>query len=166
MGRLSDLSQRLSLLVDRRHDTLDQRLWKSGSAVSVQATASTSAPRSAYPSGHQSLLGDESAAYTGAVEDLDLPALFGQPFLRGYLLAEHGRCPCVANMLENSRTTFTTRLVCFLAWNMPYHAEHHRYPVVPYYRLPDLHADLRAELKSTANGYGAFTADYARNLEH
>ncbi|MEM0945125.1 MAG: fatty acid desaturase, partial [Pseudomonadota bacterium] len=28
-----------------------------------------------------------------------IPALLGQPFLRAYLLAEHGRCPPVANML-------------------------------------------------------------------
>src|SRR6185295_6796898 len=49
-----------------------------------------------------------------------IPALIGQPFLRLYLLAEHGRCPYVANMLENSRTTLTNFLVRKLAWNMPY----------------------------------------------
>jgi len=95
-----------------------------------------------------------------------LPLLVGQPVLRAYLLAEHGRCPQVANMLENSRTTYTTRLVRFLAWNMPYHAEHHSYPSVPFYRLPDLHQDLQAHLKSTSNGYTEFTADYARHLGH
>lgn len=95
-----------------------------------------------------------------------LPLLVGQPFLRAYLLAEHGRCPQVADMLENSRTTYTTRIVRFLAWNMPYHAEHHSYPSVPFYRLPDLHQDLRAHLKTTSNGYTEFTADYARNLGH
>ena len=51
-----------------------------------------------------------------------VPALLGMPALRLYLLAEHGRCAFVANMFENSRTTFTNRLVRFLAWNMPYHA--------------------------------------------
>src|SRR5262245_40421646 len=68
-----------------------------------------------------------------------IPALIGQPFLRLYLLAEHGRCPYVANMLENSRTTLTNILVRKLAWNMPYHAEHHSYPVVPFHRLPECH---------------------------
>ncbi len=48
-----------------------------------------------------------------------LPVILGQPFLRLYLLAEHGLCPPVANMLENSRTTFTNRVIRFLAWNMP-----------------------------------------------
>lgn len=48
-----------------------------------------------------------------------VPALLGQPFLRAYLLAEHTRCPHVANMLENTRTTFTTGIVRFVAWNCP-----------------------------------------------
>ena len=69
-----------------------------------------------------------------------LPALLGQPFLRLYLLAEHTGCPHVANMLENTRTTFTNRLVRFIAWNMPYHVEHHVYPAVPFHRLPAFHA--------------------------
>lgn len=93
-----------------------------------------------------------------------LPALLGQPVLRLYLLAEHGRCPPVANMLENTRTTFTNRLVRFVAWNMPYHAEHHSLPRVPFHRLPELHALMRDDLRVTAPGYAAFTADYARGL--
>ena len=94
-----------------------------------------------------------------------LPLILGQPVLRLYLLAEHGRCPPVADMLENSRTTFTNRLVRALAWNMPYHAEHHAYPNVPFHHLPDLHAHAAAHLKSTSHGYGAFARDYARGLE-
>lgn len=89
-----------------------------------------------------------------------VPALLGQPFLRLYLLAEHGDCPFVANMFENTRTTFTNRIVRFLAWNMPYHVEHHVYPAVPFHRLPDLHGLMRRELKVTADGYAAFTRDY------
>lgn len=89
-----------------------------------------------------------------------LPCLLGQPFLRLYLLAEHGDCPQVANMLENTRTTFTTAIVRFLAWNMPYHVEHHSYPAVPFHRLPALHQLIRTHLKVTADGYAAFTRDY------
>lgn len=44
-----------------------------------------------------------------------VPVLLGQPFLRLYLLAEHGDCPKVANMFQNTRTTFTNRIVRFLA---------------------------------------------------
>lgn len=89
-----------------------------------------------------------------------LPCLLGQPFLRLYLLAEHGDCPQVANMLENTRTTFTTSIVRFLAWNMPYHVEHHSYPSVPFHRLPALHQLIRSHLKVTADGYAAFTREY------
>jgi len=89
-----------------------------------------------------------------------LPVLLGQPMLRLYLLAEHGDCPHVANMLENTRTTFTTRLVRFLAWNMPYHAEHHSLPQVPFYQLPRLHRLMQQHLGITANGYIAFNRAY------
>jgi fatty acid desaturase len=95
-----------------------------------------------------------------------IPVLLGQPFLRLYLLAEHGDCAPVADMFLNTRTTFTTRLVRFLAWNMPYHTEHHVLPAVPFHRLPDLHRLMRAELRVTADGYAAFTRAYlARRLQ-
>lgn len=89
-----------------------------------------------------------------------LPNLLGQPFLRLYLLAEHGDCPQVTDVFANTRTTFTTALVRFLAWNMPYHVEHHVFPSVPFHRLPALHRLIRAHLQVTADGYVAFSRDY------
>jgi fatty acid desaturase len=82
-----------------------------------------------------------------------VPALLGQPFLRLYLLAEHTGCPLVPDMLANSRTTLTNAAVRFIAWNMPYHAEHHAYPSVPFHALPDLHRLLRADIGTIARGY-------------
>lgn len=93
-----------------------------------------------------------------------LPALLGQPFLRLYLLAEHGRCPHVTNMFENTRTTFTTWLVRRLAWNMPYHAEHHAYPTVPFHRLPELHKLANEHLRVTECGYHRFHRKYLAGL--
>ncbi|MEM5473551.1 fatty acid desaturase family protein [Hoeflea sp. AS60] len=90
-----------------------------------------------------------------------IPMLLGQPFLRLYLMAEHGRCAYVANMLENTRTTFTNALVRRLAWNMPYHAEHHSYPAVPFHRLPDLHKLAAEHLVETEPGYTHFHRRYA-----
>lgn len=87
------------------------------------------------------------------------PALLGQPFLRMYLLAEHTLCPLVPDMLENTRTTYTNGLVRFLAWNMPFHAEHHAYPSVPFHALPRVNALIRDRLKVTAPGYAAVQAD-------
>ena len=93
-----------------------------------------------------------------------LPCLVGQPFLRLYLLAEHGRCAFVANMFENTRTTYTNRIIRFLAWNMPYHVEHHTLPNVPFHRLPELHGHMEGRHAVTSEGYAAFTADYAKAL--
>jgi fatty acid desaturase len=93
-----------------------------------------------------------------------VPALLGQPFLRLYLLAEHTDCPHSGNMFENTRTTFTTRLVRFIAWNMPYHAEHHALPSVPFHKLPELHEAVRAHLLTTANGYARFNGELLREL--
>lgn len=89
-----------------------------------------------------------------------IPVLLGQPVLRIYLLAEHGDCPRVADMFLNTRTTFTNRIVRCLAWNMPYHVEHHVAPGVPFHRLPALHALMRDRLAVTAEGYAAFTRAY------
>ena len=89
-----------------------------------------------------------------------VPMLLGQPFLRLYLLAEHGDCPQVADMFANTRTIFTTRIVRFLAWNMPYHVEHHVFPNVPFHNLPRLHGLIRDHLRVTSEGYVAFTREY------
>ena len=93
-----------------------------------------------------------------------LPILIGQPFLRAYLLAEHARCPHVANMLENTRTTFTTALVRLIAWNMPFHAEHHAYPAVPFHKLPRFHEFVREHLRTTERGYARFNRRFASSL--
>jgi fatty acid desaturase len=82
-----------------------------------------------------------------------VPVLFGQPFLRLYLLAEHTGCPLVPDMLRNSRTTRSNAVVRWLAWNMPYHAEHHAYPALPFHALPDAHALLKDRIAVQAPGY-------------
>lgn len=83
------------------------------------------------------------------------PVLLGQPLLRLVLLAEHTGCPRVAAMLENSRTTRSTAWVRRLTWNMPYHAEHHTHPAIPFHALPAAHRLLRDRIRVQAPGYGA-----------
>ena len=89
-----------------------------------------------------------------------VPIVLGQPMLRLYLLAEHTGCPLVPNMLENSRTVHTSAVVRFLAWNMPYHAEHHAYTAIPFHALPRAHAALAPYIAEQSPGY----ADVHRNL--
>ena len=82
-----------------------------------------------------------------------------------YLLAEHGRCPAVADMFDNTRTTLTTTAVRFLAWNMPYHVEHHSAPNVPFHHLPDLHAHISEHLRCTSQGYTIFARHHTSQLK-
>ncbi len=93
-----------------------------------------------------------------------LPALIGQPVLRAYLLAEHWDCPLVPDMRANTRTTLTGPLVRFLAWNMPYHAEHHAYPSVPFHALPALHRLIAPDLAVVAPGYISVQSDFWSSL--
>ncbi len=82
-----------------------------------------------------------------------LPALAGQPFLRMYLLAEHGGCPHVPDMLRNSRTTHSNAAVRALAWNMPYHTAHHAFPAVPFHALPAAHAVIKNSVAVRSDSY-------------
>lgn len=93
-----------------------------------------------------------------------LPCLVGQPVLRLYLLAEHGRCAFAANMFENTRTTLTNRVIRFLAWNMPYHIEHHTLPQVPFHKLPDLHQQMQGHHGVLTDGYTTFTKEFVGDL--
>jgi fatty acid desaturase len=93
-----------------------------------------------------------------------LPVLAGQPFLRVYLLAEHSLCPLVPDMLANSRTTTSNAIVRFFAWNMPYHAEHHAFPSVPFHALPNLHRVIAGDLRVTASGYIAVQRQLIRTF--
>ncbi len=93
-----------------------------------------------------------------------LPLALGFPVLRLYLLAEHDRCEEVADMLRNTRTTLTNRAVRFLAWNMPFHAEHHAAPTVPFHRLPELHDHVRGRIAVLTPGYRRFTVETAEHL--
>ena len=93
-----------------------------------------------------------------------LPALLGQPFLRLYLMAEHSDCDLGVNMLENSRTTYASPVINFLAWNMPYHAEHHYLASVPFHALPALHAYTGQSVKFRGNGYWRVLRDISGRI--
>ncbi|MGH8002387.1 MAG: fatty acid desaturase family protein [Brasilonema sp.] len=82
-----------------------------------------------------------------------LPLLIGQPILRFILLAEHTGCTLDANLLTNTRTTLTLLPVRFFMWNMPFHAEHHLYPSIPFHALPKAHQQLSSHFTHIAPGY-------------
>ncbi|HVN44265.1 MAG TPA: fatty acid desaturase [Steroidobacteraceae bacterium] len=82
-----------------------------------------------------------------------VPAVLGQPFLRLFLLAEHSGCAFDDNMLANTRTTYTNALVRLLTWRMPFHAEHHSFPSVPFHALAQVNSLLPHTGRVTAPGY-------------
>lgn len=88
-----------------------------------------------------------------ALELWVVPALLGQIALRAYLLAEHTGCPTRVGVLGGTRTTLTNPIVRFLAWNMPFHTEHHLRPNVPFHQLPAVHDAVRGELHVVGQGY-------------
>lgn len=89
---------------------------------------------------------------------IGLPRLYGcwHMVLCGWL--QHGGL--ADNVLDhrlNCRTVYMNPLSRFLYWNMNYHVEHHMFPLVPYYNLPELHAvcrkDFPAPCRSIAAGF-------------
>jgi len=93
-----------------------------------------------------------------------LPLAVGQPFLRMFVLAEHSGCSFSSDGLANTRTTLTIAPVRWLMWNMPFHAEHHLYPSLPFHALPLAHRELAPRLQHLDHGYLAVHRQLLREL--
>jgi fatty acid desaturase len=93
-----------------------------------------------------------------------LPALCGQPLLRLYLLSEHAGCAQNEDMFANTRTTYTNAVVRFLAWQMPFHVEHHAFPAIPFHALAQVNAQVRDRIRVSAPGYLAVHLGLIRQL--
>ena len=102
--------------------------------------------------------------YTAPLYFWFLPALLGQPVLRAILITEHTGCSQDQNGLSNTRTTLARFPVRLLMWNMPFHAEHHLFPSVPFHRLPSLHMQLRGRIAHVAPSYLATNREILRSL--
>ncbi len=79
------------------------------------------------------------------------PLAVGQPIVRFILLAEHTGCSNDDNPLTNTRTTLTW--LPLIAWNIPFHAEHHLYPSIPFHALPLAHQQLKEHFTVVEDGY-------------
>ena len=78
---------------------------------------------------------------------IGLPRLYGawHHVMTG-LLQHGGLADNVTDHRLNSRTVLMNPVSRFIYWNMNYHVEHHMFPMVPYHRLPELHARIRHDL--------------------
>lgn len=93
-----------------------------------------------------------------------LPMIVGQPLLRMILLSEHTGCTNDANPSTNTRTTYTLSLIQFLMWNMPFHAEHHFCPSIPFHALEKAHQYLKSHLQHVEQGYIAANQSFIRQF--
>ena len=90
------------------------------------------------------------------------PLAVGQPIVRYILLAEHTGCSNDGNPLTNTRTTLT--LLPLVAWNIPFHAEHHLYPSIPFHALPQAHQQLKEHFTVVEDGYLKVHRDIASSF--
>lgn len=94
-----------------------------------------------------------------------LPVALAQPLLRAILLCEHTGCSEDDDAYRNTRTTHTVLPVRFLMWQMPFHAEHHAYPALPFFVLADVHERLAPHLRHIgAKGYSGVHRELLRSL--
>jgi fatty acid desaturase len=77
---------------------------------------------------------------------LYVAAAAAHAILSCYLTCEHRGLPEQGDVLQRTRSIRAGWLLRWLLWNMPFHAEHHAYPSVPFHALPRLHELLQPQL--------------------
>lgn len=85
-----------------------------------------------------------------------VPMAIGQPMLRLFLLAEHTQCALSGDPAHNTRTTGCGPFLRRLAWNMPFHREHHLFPSIPFHGLPAASRRLASLLPEPERSYASF----------
>ncbi len=68
-------------------------------------------------------------------------------------LPQHiGLCGDVPDWRKNCRTMILNPVVRFFYWNMNYHIEHHMYASVPFYRMKELHEEIKHDCPEPSQG--------------
>lgn len=81
------------------------------------------------------------------------PRVIGAPLYAVLHFTQHaGLDEDVRDHRLNSRTIYMNPVLRFLYANMNYHVEHHTFPMVPYYRLPELHALIKDQCPEPKHG--------------
>jgi len=103
-----------------------------------------------------------------------LPHILGAGHLRYYQFAEHRACEggtyTDLDAWGSARTTSTWWIYRQLAWNMPFHIEHHTWPAVPFHLLPKVHERIKSAqpknrcLISGESGYLAIHREFVRRI--
>ena len=109
------------------------------------------------------------SVYLGSLLALSLwvvPRFLGEPLMRWIRLSEHGECEEGPDLRTNTRTTKTSQLVYFLFWNMPYHAEHHLCPMVPFHALGKMHEVVKDKLHPVGDSYPQVHGEILENISN
>jgi fatty acid desaturase len=74
-----------------------------------------------------------------------VPVICGYPCVNYVRNLEHADCEVskVSNCLRNTRTVSSNIFIRTLLWDTNYHAEHHCYPMVPFFNLHKIHALMK-----------------------
>lgn len=72
--------------------------------------------------------------------------MIGHMFLAWYTTCEHRGLAQEGSILARTRSLVTPAWLRWLVWNMPYHAEHHAWPAIPWHALPALHEQVKQHL--------------------
>ena len=85
---------------------------------------------------------------------IGLPRFYGTWHALLCGLTQHiGLAEDVLDHRQNCRTVYMNPISRFIYWNMNYHVEHHMFPMVPYHRLPQLHAEMLSDTPAPYNGF-------------
>jgi len=85
---------------------------------------------------------------------IGLPSMYGAWLHVTTGLTQHaGLAEDVLDHRLNCRTVYMNPVVRFLYWEMNYHVEHHMFPMVPYYNLKHLHAEMKNDTPKPYSGF-------------
>jgi len=109
------------------------------------------------------------ALATGSVLPLLLvgaiPSMLGAWLMVFFGSTQHlGLAEDVLDHRASTRTVLTNPVFRFLYLNMNYHVEHHVFPTVPYYQLPELHREVAASFPRPTVGMHRAYAEVWRSI--
>jgi len=85
---------------------------------------------------------------------LVLPRLMGMPVMQLFIILQHAEVEeNTPSILESTRSFNTNALGRFLYANMNFHIEHHLFPQVPFFALPDLSKEIRDDIPEPDPGF-------------
>ena len=92
-----------------------------------------------------------------------LGQVVGHCLLAFYVSMEHNGLSHEGDIFDKTRSMKVPKIVRIVMWNMPYHAEHHAYPAVPFHALPDLHKAIQPEIThQNQNHLNFHTTNFSR----